>query len=62
MSQNGGGFVSYIWLNPKTNKNEEKLSYVAPLKLGNLELAVGTGTYLPMVEAAENDVAQKIVF
>ncbi|WXJ86230.1 hypothetical protein MHOCP_02330 [Moorella humiferrea] len=37
---------AYLWLNPKTNKEEEKLSYIAPLKLGNLELAVGTGTYL----------------
>ncbi|WP_211292941.1 cache domain-containing protein, partial [Neomoorella humiferrea] len=59
-AQNGGGFVSYLWLNPKTNKEEEKLSYIAPLKLGNLELAVGTGTYLSMVEVAKNDVAREI--
>ncbi|WXJ80906.1 hypothetical protein MHLNE_02440 [Moorella humiferrea] len=51
---------AYLWLNPKTNKEEEKLSYIAPLKLGNLELAVGTGTYLSMVEIAKNDVAREI--
>jgi methyl-accepting chemotaxis protein len=60
VAQNGGGFVSYIWLNPKTNKEEEKISYIAPLKLGNFELAVGTGTYLSMVEVAKNDVAREI--
>lgn len=59
-AQSGGGFVSYIWLNPKTNKEEEKLSYVAPLKLGNLDLVVGTGTYLSRVETAKEEVAGEI--
>lgn len=61
-AQSGGDFVSYMWLNPKTGKSEEKRSYVAPLRLGNYEIAVGTGTgtYLPMLEAAQQEVAQEI--
>jgi len=49
-SKAGGGFVSYMWLNPKTNAVEEKVSYTAPLKIGNTEVVVGTGTYLSMLE------------
>ncbi len=56
----GGGFVQYVWLNPATNKREEKLSYVMPLKVGNLELTIGTGTYLPMLEKARAEVRQHI--
>ncbi|MGB9782773.1 MAG: methyl-accepting chemotaxis protein [Moorellaceae bacterium] len=59
-AQNGGGYVSYIWLNPKTQREEEKISYVAPLQLGTLQLVVGTGTYLPMIEAAQNDIAREM--
>lgn len=60
VAKNGGGFLSYTWLNPKTQQEEEKISYIAPLKLGNIEWAVGTGTYLPVVEAAKKDVRQGI--
>ena len=59
-AQNGGAFVNYIWKNPATNREEEKLSYVAPLKLGDLNLAVGTGTYLPMLEMAKAAISAKI--
>jgi len=48
----GGGFVEYLWKNPATNQNEKKISYVSPLKIGNQEVLVGTGTYLPMIEAS----------
>ena len=51
-AKNGGGFVQYVWLNPASQKDEEKLSYSAPLKLGDTELVVGTGTYLTMVAEA----------
>ena len=59
-AQNGGGFVSYIWLNPQTNRDEDKISYVSPLKLGNREILVGTGTYLPMIELAKAEIVKKI--
>ncbi|HEX3047126.1 MAG TPA: cache domain-containing protein, partial [Bacillota bacterium] len=59
-AQKGGGFVRYVWLNPKTNKQEDKLSYVAPLELGDLSLAVGTGTYLPMVAQTRLEITSKI--
>ncbi|HBE78568.1 MAG TPA: hypothetical protein DDW65_12455 [Firmicutes bacterium] len=59
-AKKGGDFVHYIWLNPKTNKQEEKLSYVAPLELGDTTLAVGTGTYLPMLEQTRSEIAAKI--
>jgi methyl-accepting chemotaxis protein len=55
-----GGFVRYVWVNPQTKRQEEKLSYVMPLKLGSLELAVGTGTYLPMLEQARVELKQHI--
>ena len=46
----GGGYVSYIWKNPATNREEEKLSYGTALKLGSSEVMLGTGTYLPMID------------
>jgi methyl-accepting chemotaxis protein len=59
-ARKGGDFVLYVWLNPNTNQQEEKLSYVAPLHLGDMELAVGTGTYLPMIEHTRTEIAAKI--
>jgi methyl-accepting chemotaxis protein len=59
-AQKGGGFVSYVWLNPETDKPEAKISYVAPVKLGDLELAVGTGTYLPMLATVKAKVNHNI--
>jgi Methyl-accepting chemotaxis protein len=59
-AKKGGDFVSYVWLDPKTNKQEDKLSYVAPLHLGDMELAVGTGTYLPMLAQTRNEISAKI--
>jgi methyl-accepting chemotaxis protein len=51
-----GDFVFYTWLNSTTNRNEPKISYVAPLRLGNLEIAVGTGTYIPVIEASKQQI------
>ncbi len=56
----GGDYISYVWLNPQTNQQEDKISYVAPLKFGNLELAVGTDSYLPMVLASKNEISSSI--
>ena len=50
----GGGFVTYLWLNPATETVEEKLSYGAPLTLGDKEFVVGTGTYLPMIKETQD--------
>ncbi len=55
-AKKGGGFINYVWLNPKTRQQEEKLSYVAPLKMGYIELAVGTGTYLPMLAESRDKI------
>jgi len=59
-SKNNGDFFEYMWLNPKTEIDEKKLSYAAPLKIGNVEIAVGTGTYLPMIERSKAMIAENI--
>jgi len=59
-SKNNGGFFEYMWLNPNTETDEKKLSYAAPLKIGNVEIAVGTGTYLPMIEKSKSMIAENI--
>lgn len=59
-SKNGGGFFEYMWLNPQTGKDEKKLSYAAPVKIGEIEIAVGTGTYLPMIENSKAMVVELI--
>lgn len=46
-AQNGGGFVSFLWLNPSSKQVEPKLCYAAPLHLGDQEIVLGTGAYLP---------------
>ena len=56
----GGGFVSYIWKNPATNRQEQKRSYVMPLKLGNLEAVLGTGAYLSMIGQANQEIKESI--
>lgn len=63
-AQAGGGFVTYLWTNPATNAVEEKLSFAAPMKLGDTELMVGTGTYLPMIKETQqrmSDSQQRII-
>lgn len=60
LARNGGGFSTYVWLNPQTGKEEDKLSYAASLRLGDLDLVVGTGTYLPMIAEAEAEIVQEI--
>lgn len=54
-SKAGGGFVEYLWKNPQSEQNEKKVSYVAPLKIAGQEVLVGTGTYLPMIEASHQE-------
>lgn len=53
-ARNGGGFVSYTWKNPATNKLEPKKSYCLPLKLGDLETVLATGTYLSTNHQIQN--------
>jgi methyl-accepting chemotaxis protein len=55
-AKKNGEFVFYTWLNSTTNRNESKISYVAPLRLGNLKIALGTGTYIPEIEAAKQQI------
>lgn len=56
-AKNGGGFVTYTWLNPTSNKNETKISYVMPLTIGSEQIALGTGTYLPMIEESKQEIS-----
>lgn len=55
MAKGGGGFVEYTWKNPNTGQNEKKVSFAAPLKIAGREVFIGTGTYLPMIEASNQD-------
>ncbi|MDF2568263.1 MAG: methyl-accepting chemotaxis sensory transducer with Cache sensor [Oscillospiraceae bacterium] len=59
-SKSGGGFFSYIWKNPATNQEEQKITYAAPLKIGSQEYAIGTGTYLPVLEATKKEIRDDI--
>jgi methyl-accepting chemotaxis protein len=55
-AKNGGGFITYTWLNPDSQKNEMKISYASVLKLGNKEFAVGTGVYVPEIEEVKKEI------
>ena len=51
----GGGFVEYRWPNPEVEGDEEtgspKVSYALPLEIGDLDLLIGAGIYLPVTAA-----------
>lgn len=59
-SKQGGDYIEYIWLNPSTNKDEKKISYAAPLRIGDKEIAFGTGIYVPMIEETKQAIQQSI--
>jgi methyl-accepting chemotaxis protein len=59
-AKKNGDFVFYTWLDASTKRNEPKISYVAPLRLGNLVIALGTGTYIPVIEASKREVKATI--
>ena len=48
----GGGYVEYRWPNPEVEGDEDtgspKVSYAVPLTIGDLELSLGAGIYLPV--------------
>lgn len=44
-SEEGEGFVTYIWLNPATNREEVKTSYVVGVEMDGEILSVGAGVY-----------------
>jgi methyl-accepting chemotaxis protein len=56
-AKQGGGFFEHIWFNPSTNKDDKKISYAAPLKLGDKEVALGTGIYVPMIEETRQEIS-----
>jgi methyl-accepting chemotaxis protein len=56
----GGGFVSYVWKNPKTEQQEPKLSYATLLHLGTFELMVGTGSYLQALDHARAEAREQV--
>lgn len=51
----GGGYVGYRWPNPVVEGDEDagspKVSYAVPLKIGDLELSLGAGIYVPVTAA-----------
>ena len=51
----GGGYVEYRWPNPAVEGDEEtgspKVSYASPLTIGDLDLSLGAGFYLPVTAA-----------
>jgi methyl-accepting chemotaxis protein len=55
IAQAGGGFFEYTWKNPNTGQNEKKVSFAAPFEVAGREVFVGTGTYLPMIEASNQE-------
>jgi methyl-accepting chemotaxis protein len=59
-AEKGGDFTTYTWLNPNTNSNEMKLSYSQLVQVGENKIVVGTGTYLPMIEATKNEISKSI--
>ena len=52
----GGGFATYAWLNPNTKKYEPKISFIAPLKISGMEVAIGTGEYVSDIELAQKKI------
>jgi methyl-accepting chemotaxis protein len=60
-ARDGGGFVTYSWKNPVTNRIEPKKSYAITVKLGNLETVLVTGTYLSTIQQANSEISASIV-
>jgi methyl-accepting chemotaxis protein len=55
-----GDFVYYTWPHATTRRNEPKISYAAPLRLGSMEIVLGTGTYIPVIEASKREIKANI--
>ena len=51
----GGGYVEYRWPNPEVEGDEDtgspKVSYAVPLTIGDLELSLAAGIYVPVTAA-----------
>lgn len=46
--KNKSSFIEYIWFNPKTNQDEEKISYI--VNIPNTDLIIGSGFYPSSIE------------
>jgi methyl-accepting chemotaxis protein len=57
-AQRGGDVVTFVGQDPEAHKTENKLSYIMPIRLGNLELAIGTATSLPYFKTNTADGAR----
>lgn len=55
-AKTGGGFVSYTWLNPDTQRQEKIMSYIVPLRIGETEVLIGTDEYLTTFESVRQEV------
>ncbi|MFW5961934.1 MAG: methyl-accepting chemotaxis protein [bacterium] len=53
-AESGGGFVDYIYANPDTGEDENKISYVAPIE--GTDYFIGAGTYEGIINAEVNSV------
>ncbi len=58
-AKKGGDIIPFVWSNPQTHQLENKLSYVMPIQLGNLEFAVGTTTSSPPSKTATPKIDSK---
>lgn len=59
-AKKGGDIIPFVWPDPRTHQLEDKLSYVMPIQLGNMEFAVGTTTSLLPLKAVLPRINPKI--
>jgi methyl-accepting chemotaxis protein len=57
-AQAGGNFVDYIYANPDTGEEENKISYVAPIQGTNY--LIGAGTYAGIINSEVSSVRQEL--
>ncbi|RCW53318.1 methyl-accepting chemotaxis protein [Halanaerobium sp. ST460_2HS_T2] len=57
-AESGGGFVDYIYANPNTGEDENKISYVAPIN--NTDFFIGAGTYEGIINNQVNGVRNEL--
>lgn len=57
-AQSGGGFVEYVYTNPDTGQEENKIGYVE--QIGNTDYFIGAGTYEQIIDGQVNAVKKEI--
>ncbi|MFW5994345.1 MAG: methyl-accepting chemotaxis protein, partial [Halanaerobiaceae bacterium] len=57
-AEDGGAFVDYIYANPDTGEEENKISYVAPIT--GTDYFIGAGTYEGIINSEVNSVSGEL--